>query len=776
MSDLFQRIEDRKDEKSFEVAVTFLEIYNEEIRDLLAEPGSPAPRGGLAIREDKNVKVVNLTELRPSNADEVKRIVLLGNQRRTQSPTHANETSSRSHAVLQVHVTQSPRTANTTETRTMATLSIIDLAGSERASATKNMGERMVEGANINKSLLALGNCINALCESGGTTRHIPYRNSKLTRLLNFSLGGNCKTVMIVCVAPTSLHFEDTHNALIYAERATKIKTKVVTRNVLNVNRHVGQYVEAINRLNEEVTQLKAKLADRQTSAEESGQKKRMEMLGDISRVNSDIALKVNQNKQSIGEGARCKAVLDTAEIKVAAIHNHIQADSHERKLLEAEKVLLSSLAKQQEEMLRKDSVLSCRLQKSKNAECLFDAMLKAVVERRAVSKLDEIGSQNVQLLLKCAKTDIQQHRAEETSKSYREAVEQQTSLIINLVALVARSAVMLREGAKFIQAGAQSDTPSDANMLQNFADSIDRSIADLLGFGVVQMPESLDTIQPSCLRSIWKQNTTTSSKSLRRPSTVNTSPKKAHRSPRKSRISLSKGRAPVKRDSDKKTVRWKEEIQSATDNSLRRSSPSDIPLTCSSEHPKIASSVGSESDWEDEKTEDSLGAGLTSMSMVRSLVVQKRLRNSRLDPAFLRAKEPVLGSLLESGEEDRPLQFSEKINQPISLAVLSKKQRIQNDQRPMPPVSRTTKRVSSIGPMRSSRSRRRSSILLEARSACDENAKPNSVGNESMNSSSRRKRSSGYRPLRSLTSTTISGSNNEGGEASFRGIKPMWR
>lgn len=236
MSDLFQRIEDRRDEWNVEVMVTFLEIYNEEIRDLLAEPGSHNPRGGLSIREDKAVKVVGLVELKPQTAEEVKEIVLLGNQRRTQSPTHANETSSRSHAVLQVHVTQSPRTAALTEQRTMATLSIIDLAGSERAAATTNMGQRMVEGANINKSLLALGNCINALCESGGAIRHVPYRNSKLTRLLKFSLGGNCKTVMIVCVAPTSNHFDDTHNTLVYAERATKIKTKVVTRNVVNVD------------------------------------------------------------------------------------------------------------------------------------------------------------------------------------------------------------------------------------------------------------------------------------------------------------------------------------------------------------------------------------------------------------------------------------------------------------------------------------------------------------------------------------------------------------
>src|ERR1700750_2164237 len=187
-------------------------------------------------------------------------MIVRGNELRTMSPTEANATSSRSHAVLQINVAQKDRNANIDEPHTMATLSIIDLAGSEGASATKNRGARLIEGANINKSLLALGSCINALCDPR-KRNHIPYRNSKLTRLLKFSLGGNCKTVMIVCVAPTSLHFDDTHNTLIYAERATKIKTKVITRNVVNVDRHVGRYVEAINRLNLEVAELKAKLA-----------------------------------------------------------------------------------------------------------------------------------------------------------------------------------------------------------------------------------------------------------------------------------------------------------------------------------------------------------------------------------------------------------------------------------------------------------------------------------------------------------------------------------
>lgn len=108
-------------------------------------------------------------------------------------------------------------------------LSLIDLAGSERAAKTGNRGMRMIEGANINKSLLALGNCINMLHEnnSKGQTNYIPFRDSKLTRLLKDSLGGNCRTVMIANIAPSSSNYEDTHNTLKYANRAKNIKTNV---------------------------------------------------------------------------------------------------------------------------------------------------------------------------------------------------------------------------------------------------------------------------------------------------------------------------------------------------------------------------------------------------------------------------------------------------------------------------------------------------------------------------------------------------------------------
>ncbi|KAK6539236.1 kinesin-like protein Klp5 [Orbilia ellipsospora] len=259
MEELFQRIDDLKSEKSIELSLSYLEIYNETIRDLLVPGGSKL---GLNLREDSNssISVAGLSTHRPCNVQEVMDMIVMGNENRTMSPTEANATSSRSHAVLQINVVQKNKTAGLSEDLFSATLSIIDLAGSERASVTKNRGERLLEGANINRSLLALGNCINALCDAT-KKNHIPYRDSKLTRLLKFSLGGNCKTVMIVCVSPSSQHYDETHNTLKYADRAKKIKTKV-SRNIINVNRHVSQYVKAIYDLQQEVAELKKRLGD----------------------------------------------------------------------------------------------------------------------------------------------------------------------------------------------------------------------------------------------------------------------------------------------------------------------------------------------------------------------------------------------------------------------------------------------------------------------------------------------------------------------------------
>lgn len=307
MKELFERIDELKDTKNIELSLSYLEIYNETIRDLL----DPHSNKQLILREDavQRISVSNLSTHKPENVEQVMDMIIQGNQNRTMSPTEANATSSRSHAVLQINVVQKSRTAAISEAHTFATLSIIDLAGSERASATKNRGERLLEGANINKSLLALGNCINALCDPR-RRNHIPYRDSKLTRLLKFSLGGNCKTVMIVCISPSSKHYDETLNTLKYADRAKKIKTKVI-RNEHNLNRHVGSYLKMITEQKQEIEELRAREHSVVSMALENFKKQHTKCLQQMKESINSIQEVVQRNTE-----AKCQRIALLIKIK----------------------------------------------------------------------------------------------------------------------------------------------------------------------------------------------------------------------------------------------------------------------------------------------------------------------------------------------------------------------------------------------------------------------------------------------------------------------------
>ena len=189
------------------------------------------------------------------------RLLFVGNSRRTTEATKANHESSRSHAVLQVIVTSRPVTKNIRQEVRTGKLSLIDLAGSERGSVTENRGLRLREGAKINRSLLALANCINALGDKKKKGQFVPYRDSKLTRLLKDSLGGNSKTLMIVNVSPAQSQFDETLNTLKYANRAKNIKTKPVENKKL-VEFHISEYKNIINDLKSEINFLKEKCKD----------------------------------------------------------------------------------------------------------------------------------------------------------------------------------------------------------------------------------------------------------------------------------------------------------------------------------------------------------------------------------------------------------------------------------------------------------------------------------------------------------------------------------
>ena len=774
MADLFQLIDDRKEEHTFEVLVTFLEIYNEEIRDLLAESGHSTPRGGLQIREDKSVKVAGLTELRPNSADEVKQIVLLGNTRRTQSPTNANETSSRSHAVLQVHVTRSPRTANVTEERTVATLSIIDLAGSERAAATTNMGQRMVEGANINKSLLALGNCINSLCESGGAVRHVPYRNSKLTRLLKFSLGGNCKTVMIVCVAPTSQHFDDTHNTLIYAERATRIKTKVVTRNVLNVNRHVGQYVEAINRLNQEVAELKAKLAGQLRKDQEIANRKKTEALAEVERAKKDIQAKADQTQSVIIDGSRCQGRIAAAKSRCDTIRSRLgQIDAESLSPaglstdLAAERSLLFTLLQSEEQVLKPDSPLAARIQRSDNSISMFEAMLRAVIERRS-GRLDEQSMENLKLDARWRKSEMERAKAKGLCEAAQDIVAEQARTIVGLLGIIGKHKAVFSETSKLLETSLMEKKDSlegtvgvVTSSMETISTTTKEALKTLVGNAVsLDIPHESHRDHPS----LANRRTSTIA-SIPAIKTHLASPsKKPHRnSPKKGRTSIPKRRLSDQEKAlqkeremekkEKKGVQWKDEVGKgylAESESMIISVSPSIENTCDSLDmpsllPRSASRTGSESEWEDEKADDSFNFSFSSMSGQESLsLTRKRRRSSRMDASFLKSRgSATLASLAEDDRENETPKSARAIRRvsPLSDRCMNVNTPSENISaggvKPMnalhipklrdPRSDSPTKRVpatprsvgtkpgrrrSNIGPMRNERVRRRSSLI----------------------------------------------------------------
>ncbi|EDV91613.1 GH19699 [Drosophila grimshawi] len=251
IEDIFGYIEAATPESASKISISYLEIYNELIRDLL-NPGGP-----LELREDnrgQRITVAGLSEITTSSRKEVVGLLIKGNKARTMEPTAANQTSSRSHALLSITV-QTRTPMGTKQGR----LFLTDLAGSERAKKTKNRGKRLQEGAHINRSLLALGNCINAL--SGGA-RYVNYRDSKLTRLLKEALSGRCKTVMIAHVAPESKHRDETKNTLVYADRANSITTKLQSSVYIDEfkNFPTKHYQSLVSELRDEVTRLRTKM------------------------------------------------------------------------------------------------------------------------------------------------------------------------------------------------------------------------------------------------------------------------------------------------------------------------------------------------------------------------------------------------------------------------------------------------------------------------------------------------------------------------------------
>ncbi|XP_058398417.1 kinesin-like protein KIF7 isoform X1 [Diceros bicornis minor] len=229
MAEAFKLI-DENDLLDCLVHVSYLEVYKEEFRDLL-EVGTASR--DIQLREDDrgNVVLCGVKEVDVEGLDEVLSLLEMGNAARHTGATHLNHVSSRSHTVFTVTLEQRGRAPSRLPRPAAGQLLLskfhfVDLAGSERVLKTGSTGERLKESIQINSSLLALGNVISALGDPQRRGSHIPYRDSKITRILKDSLGGNAKTVMIACVSPSSSDFDETLNTLNYASRAQNIRNR----------------------------------------------------------------------------------------------------------------------------------------------------------------------------------------------------------------------------------------------------------------------------------------------------------------------------------------------------------------------------------------------------------------------------------------------------------------------------------------------------------------------------------------------------------------------
>ena len=306
ISYLFELIEQKKLnsnyknilDKNYIVKISYLEIYNETVIDLLNKKNFP-----LMIVEDSNkgIYVPELKEFIVNSSVELENLINEGNKKRTMAPTNQNQFSSRSHAILQINLIQKEKKNLNKEEIKYSKFLLVDLAGSERGGIEK--GKRREEGSNINKSLLSLGNCINILSDPSKIGNFVPYRDSKLTRLLKDSLGGNISTLMLACVSPSQKFYDESINTLNYASKAKKIKKKIfknVKFNYESNNDNFNEYNEIIENLKEEILNLKEIIKNQENKLKEKEKQNKSNFLNDDDYLNEDISSikPVNNNEE----------------------------------------------------------------------------------------------------------------------------------------------------------------------------------------------------------------------------------------------------------------------------------------------------------------------------------------------------------------------------------------------------------------------------------------------------------------------------------------------
>lgn len=396
---VFGHIAKAEDDVRFLVRVSYLEIYNEEVRDLLGK--DQLQQLEVKERPDVGVYVKDLSAFVVNNADDMDRIMTLGNKNRSVGATNMNLHSSRSHAIFTVTVECSEKGADGKQHVRVGKLHLVDLAGSERQAKTGATGQRLKEATKINLSLSTLGNVISSLVD--GKSTHIPYRNSKLTRLLQDSLGGNSKTVMVANIGPADYNYDESISSLRYANRAKNIKNKARI-NEDPKDALLRQFQKEIEELRK---QLEEGVTDDEGSEEESESEE--EVVGE-----DGVKRRVKKKRQ--------KGKKKISKEKMVEIQAKIDAD---RKALESTK----DMAEEERNMVKADlDKKENELKKYKDEQEQLEHKLSAIQRKIIVGgeNLLEKAEEQERMLEESARELEERKRKEEELRKQLEEKEQE--------------------------------------------------------------------------------------------------------------------------------------------------------------------------------------------------------------------------------------------------------------------------------------------------------------------------------------------------------------
>lgn len=402
---IFAHITNAQSEEQYLVRASYLEIYQEEIRDLLAKDQSK--RYELKERPDTGIYVKDLSSFVCKSQSEIEHVMSVGNQNRKVGPTNMNEHSSRSHAIFIITVECSRPDEETGKAHIRAgKLNLVDLAGSERQAKTGATGDRLKEATKINLSLSALGNVISALVD--GKSTHVPYRDSKLTRLLQDSLGGNAKTVMVANIGPAEYNYEESLTTLRYANRAKNIKNKP------RINEDPKDAL--LREFQEEIARLKAQLGSGKGRKSASGSKaKRKKKNGTSS--NSSSTMEVSD-----------ESVMSSPEPPVQDENDDLQARlAVERDLLENDKTILAAeKQKLLAELTQKEAILVKERKEQEMMRAKIKTMESKLLSGQGGGNMVEMTNEQQRILEKRRADLIERRRAEQDAAKRLEEREEQ--------------------------------------------------------------------------------------------------------------------------------------------------------------------------------------------------------------------------------------------------------------------------------------------------------------------------------------------------------------